>query len=182
MKLALTALVIGALLVPTYADRSDAPDPGAKRIADSVEAFSIDGSVDAYSIDGSVERLVTESTDAGVQTVTLGSDVLFAYNSAALDPAAQAAVDQLIEDLPSEATSVSVDGYTDSRGGDEVNIPLSQARAQSVADRIAAVRPDLSLTVTGHGSSDPVANEYPGGKADDDAMAQNRRVEITITA
>jgi len=61
-------------------------------------------------------------------------------------------------------------------------IPLSQARAQSVADRIAAVRPDLSLTVTGHGSSDPVANEYPGGKADDDAMAQNRRVEITITA
>lgn len=165
-----TALAAAAVLLAAggIVDREDAPEPTPQRIEQSVVA---------YSVEGSVELLAVEAADE--QTLTLGSDVLFAYGSAELDGGARAALEKLLADLP-DGASVTVDGHTDSRGGDGVNIPLSQERAQAVADVIAGQRTDVSIAVAGHGSSAPLAEEYPGGEADYDAMATNRRVEIRV--
>lgn len=124
----------------------------------------------------SVRELARES--AGVTTLT--SDLLFAFDSAELSPGAPEAVGDIAAALPQGAT-VSVDGHTDGLGGDEVNVPLSQARAQAVADVLAAARPDLVLVVTGHGSAQPVAEERVDGRDDPAGRALNRRVEVRVT-
>lgn len=173
------ALLLGALL-PAAVDRQDVPEPSAERIAASLSTYSTDGSVNAYRIDRSVEYLVEEVEEGGTQTLTIGSDVMFAFDSAELDAAARGALDALVDDLP-QGAAVTVDGHTDARGGDEVNVPLSQARADAVAAAIRERRPDVTTTATGYASSRPVADETRGGDPDYEGMARNRRVEITVT-
>ena len=165
------AAVLVAVLLTTggYTDRDSAPEPSPERI---------ERSVNAYSTDGSVEKLAQTTKQDDESTLTLGTDVLFAFDSADLDAAAEDAVTAQLAGVPKKA-KVAVGGHTDARGGDKVNVPLSKARAQAVADLVAAQRPDLRLTVKGYGSSQPLADESVGGKPDDDAMARNRRVELS---
>lgn len=134
--------------------------------------------VDPFALDPatSVRGLAREST--GLTTLT--SDLLFAFDSAELTPAARTGVAEVAATLP-QGAAVAVDGHTDGLGGDEVNLPLSQARAQAVADVLVATRPDLALTVTGHGSTQPVAQETAGGRDDPTGRALNRRVELRVT-
>jgi outer membrane protein OmpA-like peptidoglycan-associated protein len=74
------------------------------------------------------------------------------------------------------ASRFSINGYTDNTGGDELNMKLSEDRAQEVkkyfTDRgIAASR----LTAKGFGKANPIAtNDTPEGKL------ENRRVEINL--
>ena len=72
---------------------------------------------------------------------------------------------------------IAVNGYTDNTGNDAINVPLSTARAKSVADFLVAHGvPANSVTSKGFGSADPVAsNAIPDGRA------QNRRVAITVS-
>jgi len=73
-----------------------------------------------------------------------------------------------------------VDGHTDSISGDDVNIPLSQARAQTVFDALGVLRPDLTLTPAGHGSADPVADNTNSDGSDNPVGRRlNRRVTLT---
>ena len=71
---------------------------------------------------------------------------------------------------------IQVVGYTDSTGGPDINLPLSQARADSVANYlifqgISSTR----ITAFGRGAQDPIAsNSTPEGRA------MNRRVEINL--
>lgn len=174
----LTVLALALpLAVPGYVDREDAPVPTADAIERSVDTYATDGSVDAYTTQGSVESVAPPETDGGTTTLTVGSDVLFAYASHDLDPAAAAALAALVEQVP-EGAQVAVVGHTDSRGGDAVNLPLSSARAEAVAAVLRSTRPDLVLAVGGAGSSEPVADEYVAGDPDFVAMARNRRVEL----
>jgi peptidoglycan-binding protein ArfA len=71
---------------------------------------------------------------------------------------------------------ITVVGYTDDRGSDRVNVPLSTSRAKSVADALIVDGVNGSaVTSRGAGSANPVAaNDTPTGRA------QNRRVEITV--
>lgn len=72
---------------------------------------------------------------------------------------------------------IEVNGYTDNTGNDRVNVPLSSARAKSVADFLVAQGvPAGSVTSKGFGSADPVASN-----ATPDGRAQNRRVAITVS-
>ncbi len=71
---------------------------------------------------------------------------------------------------------IEVVGYTDSTGGDKINVPLSQDRADSVANYIAfqGVSGDR-IAAYGRGSADPIAsNKTVEGRA------KNRRVEINL--
>ncbi|MFK0573783.1 OmpA family protein [Endozoicomonas sp.] len=71
---------------------------------------------------------------------------------------------------------IQVVGYTDSTGGDKINLPLSQARADSVANYIAFQGVDGSrITGYGRGSMDPVASNNTS-----EGRAKNRRVEINL--
>ena len=142
---------------------------------DTYSAERIEQSVDTYSVEGSVESVAPAQTTSEGSTLTIGSDVLFAYASAEVDQAAQGALAAQLEQIPAGA-HVTVEGHTDSRGGDAINVPLSAARAEGVAAVLRAGRPDLVLEVAGRGSSDPVAAE-----TDEEGMAQNRRVELSWT-
>ena len=55
---------------------------------------------------------------------------------------------------------MTIEGHTDSYGGDELNQNLSQARAESVRQyMINAMRiPTYRLIATGYGETNPIAN------------------------
>jgi len=130
---------------------------------------------------GSEFTLETTETKGGQTVVTLTSDLLFEFGKSDLTEPARVALEDLAKEIP-QGAALAVDGYTDSISGDDVNIPLSRERAQTVADALAAVRPDLSLTVTGHGSADPVAdNTNSDGTDNPMGRALNRRVTLTYT-
>jgi outer membrane protein OmpA-like peptidoglycan-associated protein len=112
-------------------------------------------------------------------TISLATDLLFEVGRTDLTETAQAALAGLAGQIPAGA-AVTVDGYTDSIMSNEVNIPTSRAQAQAVADALAAARPDLRLTVVGHGSDSPVAaNSNRNGTDRPTGRQLNRRVTLT---
>ncbi|MDD4847143.1 MAG: DUF5723 family protein [Bacteroidales bacterium] len=81
---------------------------------------------------------------------------------------------QIMNDNPDY--NVKVDGYTDVSGGDHINIPLSQKRADAVKDYL--VKKGISadrIEAKGHGSANPIApNDTPENRN------LNRRTEINL--
>jgi len=84
-------------------------------------------------------------------------------------------VEKAIDVFP--RSELTIEGHTDSHGGDDLNQTLSQARAESVQQyMINAMRiPTYRLIATGYGETHPVAsNETEAGRA------RNRRIDIVI--
>ena len=111
----------------------------------------------------------------GCEIILELSGVNFAFDSSALSPAAQSALDGVASRLQfHEVKRVEIAGHTDSTGPEDYNQGLSERRAQSVADYlmkggIAGSRMD----VRGYGETQPVAsNDTREGRA------QNRRVQV----
>jgi outer membrane protein OmpA-like peptidoglycan-associated protein len=110
-------------------------------------------------------------------TATLSSKVLFDISSAALRPEADGTLQQLIPLVTEAKGAIDVYGYTDNSGTDEINQPLSRARAAAVASWLTK-RTNLAtarLRVHGRGSTNPVASN-----ATETGRAKNRRVVVTI--
>jgi len=125
-----------------------------------------------------LEGATVERVGEGIK-VTFNSGILFGSNSSTLTAAAAGNIDELAATLQKYAdTNVVVEGHTDSSGSDAINQPLSQRRAQAVANELTAKGVDTSrITATGYGSSQPVGdNSTVAGKA------ANRRVEVAIFA
>jgi outer membrane protein OmpA-like peptidoglycan-associated protein len=127
----------------------------------------------------------TVSEAPGTTEVDLAADVLFAFDSARLTPAAQAELAdtaQLIRDRAKGA--VRVEGHTDSVGSPSYNLDLSQRRAQAVHDALAKLLADrpTQFQVRGFGATKPVAaNKHPDGSDNPTGRAKNRRVSIAIS-
>lgn len=105
---------------------------------------------------------------------TLGA-VHFATDSADLTPDDQATLTQAAAYMKSHPEAhLRLEGYTDSTGGDQHNMTLSQRRSQSVAAFLKSQGVDGSkLTGEGFGPQNPAdTNATASGKAD------NRRVEL----
>lgn len=128
------------------------------------------------SLDGS------EGVDvAGDQTtVRLATDVLFAFGKSDLSTRAGRQLDSVAAKLGHAKGTVTVTGYTDSVGSDSVNLPLSRARAQAVADGLHQRARGLTFTVAGKGSAEPVADNTTDGKDNPAGRSRNRRVEISF--
>jgi outer membrane protein OmpA-like peptidoglycan-associated protein len=109
--------------------------------------------------------------------VTVPAGITFPINSYNIQPQFRPTLDEIAQTLASyPSTYVDVHGHTDPSGGDAINIPLSNNRAQSVANYLAGrgVAP-ARIATEGHGSSQPVAdNSTEAGRA------RNRRVDIRI--
>ncbi|MDI6026778.1 OmpA family protein [Corticibacterium sp. UT-5YL-CI-8] len=74
-------------------------------------------------------------------------------------------------------TIVDVYGHTDSTGGMQHNMDLSQRRAMSVANYLSAQGVDTRrFAITGFGPTRPIASNDTA-----DGRAQNRRVEIQLS-
>ncbi|MCB2407343.1 OmpA family protein [Hymenobacter lucidus] len=111
--------------------------------------------------------------------ITFDSGLLFAKNSAALTSTAQDNIAELAKTLIKyNDTNVIVEGHTDTSGSDAINDPLSQRRAQAVANYAQQQGVDASrFTVSGYGSKQPIAdNSTEAGRI------ANRRVEVAIFA
>jgi outer membrane protein OmpA-like peptidoglycan-associated protein len=125
-----------------------------------------------------LEGAKVERVGEGIK-ITFASGILFGTNSSSLTPEAAGNIDQLATTLKKYAdTNVTIEGHTDASGSDAINQPLSERRAQAVANEITAQGVEESrITTTGYGSTQPVGdNATAAGKA------ANRRVEVAIFA
>ena len=107
----------------------------------------------------------------------LQGDVLFRTGSAEIDGETAHDIGVIAGVLAkSPALTVRLDGYADPRGSDELNLELSQARADAVRDLLlAAGVPEQALEVNAYGKSQSTAQ-------DDDGYAFERRVRLTLQA
>src|SRR5579864_9218003 len=72
---------------------------------------------------------------------------------------------------------IEIEGHTDSIGGDDYNMTLSQHRAEAVRDYLVQQGiPNGTIVARGLGKAGPVAtNDTPEGRQ------QNRRVELVLS-
>jgi outer membrane protein OmpA-like peptidoglycan-associated protein len=120
--------------------------------------------------------LETRDTPRGL-VVNMG-DVLFATGKYNLRPEAQIVLAKLSGIILSHpGLNLAVEGYTDSTGGDDFNLKLSQQRADTVREYLVSQGlADSTVTAKGFGKTDPVAdNGTPAGRQ------KNRRVEIVVS-
>jgi len=131
----------------------------------------------AAELQSSLDGRISVVNTGNELVVTLPQDILFAFDSAAVEAG-------LRDDLASMAgvlnrypdSVVVITGHTDNVGDADYNLDLSKRRAGSVASELFAnaVAPSRIQTI-GRGEDAPVAtNLTPEGRR------QNRRVEVVI--
>ncbi len=105
------------------------------------------------------------------------SDILFDSGKATILPGMQHKLTKLAKILSTYPDRrIVVEGHTDNTGGNDFNLQLSEARAESVRNMLITeqINPEM-ITAAGFGKSKPVAsNATPEGRQ------QNRRVEIVV--
>lgn len=136
----------------------------------------------------------TMKVDPQTGSISLSSDVLFAYGSARLQDsskeALKAAIPSYLDVLLQEQfrdyiAEIIIEGHTDTSGSYNGNLELSSKRAYAVADYCMDEKNGLSkdkieilrplLTVNGRSYSNPV---YKAGSREEIDMEASRRVEI----
>ena len=145
------------------------------------------GGAGGYMLDQREKKLREQLAGSGVEVgrnddgsigLVMPGNITFATNDATINPNFYGTLNTVAQQLNDGQVAVVVSGYTDSSGNDSINIPLSQRRAQSVAQYLVGKGvPSNRINAQGYGSANPIAsNATPQGKA------QNRRVEINIYA
>jgi outer membrane protein OmpA-like peptidoglycan-associated protein len=121
---------------------------------------------------------VNRNPDGSINLVMPGA-ITFDTNKSNIKPNFYATLNKVAQVLTEDNKSgILVTGYTDSTGNDSINLPLSQARANSVANYLAGQGDARTrINAQGLGSANPIAdNTTAAGKE------QNRRVEIAVYA
>lgn len=138
-------------------------DETKARFARIEKTFSTDEAQVLRQSDDVIIRLIGLSFDSGKSVIApAGFGVL-------------SKVQEAIQVFPD--SDVSVEGHTDSFGGDEFNQKLSQKRAESVrAYLLANMSLDpAAITAIGFGESKPIANNESN-----EGRAKNRRIDLVI--
>jgi OOP family OmpA-OmpF porin len=104
--------------------------------------------------------------------------LVFKTNSAQLEPQSEEQLNNIANILRAwDTVKIKLGGYTDNTGTDEINMKLSQQRADSV--RLALIERGVSpdrITAKGYGSAHPIV---PNDTAEN--RARNRRIDINVT-
>lgn len=122
--------------------------------------------------------VTVDRNDDGSINLVMPGNITFPTNSYQINPSFYSTLDKVASTLNDGKVAVVVSGYTDNTGNDGINIPLSQNRANSVAQYLKNKGvPSSRINSQGYGSSNPIAdNSTPAGRE------QNRRVELSIYA
>jgi OOP family OmpA-OmpF porin len=114
---------------------------------------------------------------AQIIMMTEGRKITFDPGSASITAAAQPVIDDIAEvlrlcgDLP-----IRVAGYTDSQGREEMNLRLSQDRADAVLTALRARRvPVSTFEAVGYGMANPIADN-----GTEEGREANRRIEFSL--
>lgn len=124
---------------------------------------------------------IEEAADIALEPleVTIG----FPEGGSDLDEAALAALVELMESRQQrEGVPIVLRGHSDAGGRDEVNLRVSQQRAEAVKDWLVenGVAEDR-ITLIAFGEQNPVApNALPDGSPNEKGRARNRRVEVSL--
>ncbi|HEX3344913.1 MAG TPA: OmpA family protein, partial [Polyangiaceae bacterium] len=123
-----------------------------------------------------IARIASVKDDDRGMVITLPGEVLFKTAKYELKPGAMAKLDQIAEQLKGKDLPIVVYGFTDNVGAHDMNMTLSQNRAQSVRDYLVSkgIPADL-VTAQGKGPDDAIADN-----TSIEGRAQNRRVEIVV--
>lgn len=127
-------------------------------------------------LEETLNRLGAKVTETEV-IIQLAGSILFDFDSADLRPDAERALNDVAQVIKAyQKRPVRVEGHTDSIASDDYNLTLSERRAKSVADWLAAHGIERNrLAAKGYGESKPVAeNDTAAGRQ------KNRRVEVVI--
>lgn len=155
----------------------DTPIPPASEIEDKSFISGAESEMNSTGADADTVNYTEEA--AGPVVSKKVWSINFKSNSAELTPESEEVMRELKNSLAITGLAVQIDGYTDNQGSDTVNIPLSQARGETVRDwlhKTAPVNfPKNRFRVEGHGSTDPAASN-----ATSEGRAQNRRTVITL--
>ncbi|MCX3060084.1 OmpA family protein [Streptomyces beihaiensis] len=156
----------------------DASSPGL-RLADGAtlapaKVLDIKSVVEDMSGD---ERRSDTSEDV---TFALQAEVLFAKDSARLNPDAKARIGEIADEVERQkAQTVRVFGFTDNLGTYAHGLKLSKARAEAVHDALAtalgAQGSDITFQVRGYSEDYPIADN-----STEEGRRKNRRVEVSF--
>jgi len=143
------------------------------------------GAIIGRKMDKAAAELQNDMKGARVERVgegikiTFDSGILFDTNSATLRPASESDISKMAAILQKYPdTNVLIEGHTDNSGTDAINQPLSERRAQAVANStIAKGVASSRVTTQGYGSTQPV-----GDNTTVEGKQANRRVEVAIYA
>ncbi len=137
----------------------------------------------AAQLAAEVQRLQSEMADLKAQqtergwVLTLRNELLFDSGKAALKPGGDKAIENLAQLMKRQPErEISIEGFTDSTGSEDLNRRLSEQRAQAVKQALVArgIEPQR-IDARGYGPAFPVAsNDTPTGRQ------LNRRVEVVI--
>ncbi len=136
-------------------------------------------------MDVQASKLRQQLAGTGVQVLRDGDNVrlimpnsiTFNTNEAVIKTSANAVLDSVaLVAKEYDKTILQIVGYTDSTGNDKINIPLSQRRAQAVANYLSLRGVNLNrMSINGVGAANPIASNNT-----EEGRAQNRRVEIML--
>lgn len=160
-----------------------------KREADEILAgaaigAAVGGGVGAY-MDSQEEKLAripgTSVERVGEDTlmVRFESDILFAVDSATLQPASRTSLNQVAQVLSDfNKTAIIVQGHTDSTGSEAHNQALSERRSNSVKNHLIGRGIDPArISALGYGEGMPVASNGTAA-----GRRLNRRVDVLLKA
>lgn len=122
-----------------------------------------------------IKDLYLQPIEVGL-TVRL-RNIYFDFDKTTLKSESFVELNKVVEFLKNNPTvEIEIHGHTDSKGGDDYNLNLSQGRSQSVVDYIVSQGIDsFRLAAHGYGESKPIDTNDT-----EDGRANNRRVEVTV--
>ena len=178
------ALVIGgAVLLVAVAAPVTAQQDTTSPVVDLAPPEILDIISRITDTGGAVTGLAVQESPTEVE-IALAADLLFAFDSAELAPAAREKLVEVADLVRAKAQGpVRIDGYTDSVGDAAYNQALSERRAEAVRNGLAAIAglEQVQFVVRGHGEADPVApNQRPDGGDDPEGRQRNRRVTVSF--
>ena len=161
-----------------HASQSDANLDSARREIAAQSSALATSQRQLQSAIMSLNKVAEVKEEARGMVITLQGAVLFVTGKSELLPLAKERLTEVATALKEtdDEQQVVVEGYTDSRGADDTNLKLSQARADAVREFLVSqgVKAE-KLRAVGRGEDHPVAsNDTPEGRAN------NRRVEIIV--
>ena len=158
------------------AEAAEAAAQAAQRDVAVARTQTVQQMARAAVLERELAVLQAKQTDRGL-VVTL-QDVLFASGRASLAPGAQRTVDHIAAVLREHPRRrVLIEGYTDNVGSPEMNVDLSQRRAEALRRALLnrRVAPDR-MEIRAHGEAMPIADNASAA-----GRTQNRRVEVLFS-